>query len=542
MPRRQSLAAWVRRNVVVTDGPQAGRRIVLEPWQRQVLDAIDRERKTTFAQMMASQIGKAAITLPVGIRAAVDGRGGLMASATDHGVKDLRRRLDRLIESSPGIGEHFPAVRSGPGARSSSACRETTAAGWLAMATAGSASQLSSRTAQVAGADEISRWPRTVRSGEGAPLQLLEARQQDWGDDAVLVAISSPVSKGDGIELLYRDGDRRRLEYPCPTCGDRTHFAWEQVTGREQGETPMIACARCGELHDERARRRMLRRGQWVAQRSDATNEDCASFHASRLDSARASLGQVVKAWRKARLRVERGDPRALATFTNLVLGRCADSGAADVDKLYELRERTFRLDGLAQCTAGVDVQDDRLVHVLAGWSAGNRDCWILDHGETIGDPREADVWSALASNLARPFGGLPASVVSVDAGFLTSHVQRECSRRRWWIPTVGRVGQMPIARRMGSSGIAVLGKNDAAATWSGMVAAGRVHLPREITRQQIAELCAAEALTAEGGALRWKPIDHRPNHRWDAGLLALHGRTFRPLGNAPRRLRLVAV
>ena len=193
------------------------------------------------------------------------------------------------------------------------------------------------------------------------------------------------------------------MEYPCPACGDRTHFAWEQVTGRERGETPMIACARCGELHNERTRRRMLRRGKWVAQRPDATNEDCASFHASRLDSARASLEQVAKAWRKARLRVELCDPRALATFANLVLGRCADSGAADVDRLFETRERTFNLDGLEQVVAGADCQDDRLVHVVAGFSAGNRDCWILDHGGTLGGPREDDVWHALASNLAQP-------------------------------------------------------------------------------------------------------------------------------------------
>ena len=39
---------------------------------------------------------------------------------------------------------------------------------------------------------------------------------------------------------------------------------------------------------------------------------------------------------------------------------------------------------------------------------------------------------------------------------------------------------------------------------------AGKVHLP-----MAIAEACAAEALVAEGGSLRWRPIEGRPNYRF---------------------------
>lgn len=95
----------------------------------------------------------------------------------------------------------------------------------------------------------------------------------------------------------------------------------------------------------------MLRTARWVPQREDPTDEDCASFHASRFDSARSSLSQVVKAWRKARLRVERGDPRALAAFRNLVLGLPAASGVVlgfttgnvDAVVLLAIHARHFR-------------------------------------------------------------------------------------------------------------------------------------------------------------------------------------------------------
>ena len=65
----------------------------------------------------AAVTGKTMVVLGIGIRAAVDGAGCLMASATGDAVKDLRRRLDLAIES-PGIRDHFPA-RSGARARAS---------------------------------------------------------------------------------------------------------------------------------------------------------------------------------------------------------------------------------------------------------------------------------------------------------------------------------------------------------------------------------------------------------------------------------------
>ena len=543
MSRRSALATWVGRNVHVTDGPQAGKRVVLEPWQRQILTAIDTEPRTLFVLRCASQIGKTLIAVPVALRSALDGAGAMLASATTDSVADLQRRLDVMLRAAPDLAGPFLPVGAGAGRRSTAALRETTAGGWMALASAGSAAQLSSRTVQVAVCDEVARFPARVRSGEGAPLALLEARMQDWGDDAVMIALSSPVKRGDAIDLLWRDGDRRRLEYRCPACRGRTVFDWEHVSGREAGEAPGLACASCAVVHDERARRRMLRSGRWAPTRSEPTDESCASFSASRLDSARSSLGQVCRAFRKARLRVERGDPRGLAAFRNLVLGQPSDSGAADVDKLFETRGRGPAID-VEQVTAGVDVQADRLVYVVLGFDAGNRGAAVLDFGTVQGSPEDDEPWGALASALAQPVAGLAVTCVSVDAGFQTARVRRQCSMRRWWLPVVGRAGEgRPLARRIGPSGIATMGADDASAFWSGRVGAGRVALPDGIDRPTIRELCASEALTSEGGKLAWRPVDaHAANHLWDGAKLAIHARHFRPLARRQRPFRLLKV
>ena len=541
--RRQTLPAWMRRHLSPTDGPNAGSKLKLERWQSLFLTAVESERKPIIALRAASQVGKTLLALGVALRSACDGRGVLLASATEVSIRDMSRRVEGAIARSPFLASQFPSARSGPGARASWRDRRLDGGGWLGLAAAGSASQLASRTAAVCLADEVSRWPRSVRSGEGHPLVLLRARLADWGSDGRLLAISSPVLENDAIGLLFRDGDRRRVEYPCPACGDLTPFLWEQVVGRERGETPEITCLSCGVPHGEGARRKMLVKARWVAQRQSPTDEDAISFGLSRLDSRRASLEQVVKEWRRSRLAVERGDANALRAFRNLVLGLPGTSGAADIDRLFERREHTFQLVQLEQVTAGVDVQGDRLVYVVLGFGPDNVDCWVLGFGVELGDAREDEVWVNLAAKLARPFGGLPPSIVSVDAGYLTSDVQSQCSKRRWWIPTVGRAGSgKPIARRLGPSGIATVGKDNSNSWWSGRVEAGAVHLPRTILRTEISEMCASEVLVSEGGALRWRPVDGIQNHYWDSAILGIHGRFFRTLSARRRPFGLVAV
>ena len=159
MPRRPSLAAWMSRHLRPTDGPGAGRRLTLEPWQRGFLHAVDREHKPIVSLMAASQIGKTLIALGIGIRAAVDGQGVLMASSTEVSVRDLARRLDSTLEHAPALETRFPSPRSGPGARASWKDRRVAGGGWIGLAASGSASQLASH------GPSRSRWPMRCHAG-----------------------------------------------------------------------------------------------------------------------------------------------------------------------------------------------------------------------------------------------------------------------------------------------------------------------------------------------------------------------------------------
>ena len=97
----------------------------------------------------------------------------------------------------------------------------------------------------------------------------------------------------------------------------------------------------------------------------------------------------------------ERGDPRAIATFRNTVLGLPGESGGANVDKLYDRRGAGGPL-AIEQITcAGVDVQSDSGgLRRSSAFTAQNAIVQVAHFATVIGDPRDDAVWSALTEEL----------------------------------------------------------------------------------------------------------------------------------------------
>ena len=106
--------------------------LALERWQSLFLTAVEQLSESLSSRFRAaSQVGKTLLALGVGLRAAVDGRGVLLASATETGARDLSRRVEGAIERSPYLAQMFPSARSGPGARAS---MEGSSSRWRRMA------------------------------------------------------------------------------------------------------------------------------------------------------------------------------------------------------------------------------------------------------------------------------------------------------------------------------------------------------------------------------------------------------------------------
>ena len=122
----------MRRHLSPTDGPDSGKSLALERWQSLFLTAVESEGKPLVSLRAASQVGKTLLALGVGLRSAVDGRGVLLASATETGARDLSRRVEGAIERIP--VPRFACFRSPEAAPERGASVEGSAARWRRMA------------------------------------------------------------------------------------------------------------------------------------------------------------------------------------------------------------------------------------------------------------------------------------------------------------------------------------------------------------------------------------------------------------------------
>jgi phage terminase large subunit GpA-like protein len=81
--------------------------------------------------------------------------------------------------------------------------------------------------------------------------------------------------------------------------------------------------------------------------------------------------------------------------------------------------------------SAGVDVQENRLVVVVRAWGKGEEN-FLTYYTELYGDPNQADVWKQLTHLASRPFvheTGAALHIVSmaIDTGYLTQTVYNFC-------------------------------------------------------------------------------------------------------------------
>lgn len=124
--------------------------------------------------------------------------------------------------------------------------------------------------------------------GDGEPFDLASKRTTTFGSYAMTVAESSPSRPIDnlkwirttpheappctGILALYNRGDRRRWQWPCPSCskyfeGNFTMLTWDKqpgMTNLEAAETTRMVCPHCGyKIHPDE-RNEMQQWGLWV--------------------------------------------------------------------------------------------------------------------------------------------------------------------------------------------------------------------------------------------------------------------------------------
>lgn len=347
-----------------------------------------------------------------------------------------RQRVDPLIASTPQLAEKVADILSRD-SKNSMLAKEFMG-GLLVITGANSAVGLRSMPARWLLLDEIDGYPVDV-DGEGAPMDLAEARQRTFARRKRMKVSTPTVAGVSAIELAYDATDQRRYYVPCPRCAEMQPLEFARLTWTKLGLTPDSAvylCRACEKPIENHQKTEMLARGEWRPENPDA-DPKVRGYHLSSLYSPVGwlSWGQIATSFVKVHK-----SPEKFRVFTNTVLGETwTERGEApDWERLHDRRE-TYSIGtvpaGALFLTAGVDVQKDRLVYEVVGWGRG-KESWSVDYGVLPGDTADLEngPWKDLDALLARTFphdGGveMPIRMMAVDSGYNTQQVYTWCRK-----------------------------------------------------------------------------------------------------------------
>ncbi|MFD6316897.1 phage terminase large subunit family protein [Methylorubrum thiocyanatum] len=435
--------------------------------------------------------------------------------------------------------------------------------GVLVMTGANSAAGLRSMPARYLFLDEVDAFPGDVE-GEGDPIALAEARTRTFQRRKVFIVSTPTIAGRSRVEREYQRSDQRRFFVPCPHCDHFQPLRFDRLRW-DKGfpEKAQYACEECGALCGEHHKTEMLRRGEW---RATAPGEGrAAGFHLSSLYSPVGWMSwvEIAQRWEAAQ-----GDQELLKEFINTVLGETWKDGADAARWQDVYARRGEHLTGTVSRNAlvlfaGADVQKDRIE--VSVWAFGrNRERWLVEHRVLPGATNQTQVWADLESMFDETWqhesgGEMSVRDWGIDSGAFTSEVYAFVRSQR------GR-GNVHAVDGQDSYSSAFLGVGAKDATAAGKklrrglktlrigssfckqellgaltldrpesgqpFPAGFVHLPRDVTEDQVKQLTAEElsTRTRRGRTIReWSVIAGRRNEVLDCanyarGLAAMRG------------------
>jgi phage terminase large subunit GpA-like protein len=314
----------------------------------------------------------------------------------DMAKRGSKQRLAPMIEATPELAMRVAPARERDSGNSLFVKEFT--GGTLILTGANSAVGLRSMPARYLFLDEIDAYPGDL-DGEGDPIDLAVKRTATFRRNRKIFMCSTPTIEGmSRIWQAFKTTDQHYFNVPCPDCGEMQPIEWPRIVFNvEQLGKAQLACRGCGALIDERHKGKMLAAGEW---RPTATGTDpgVIGFHLSALYSPPGwfSWADAARDFVAAK-----DHPEKLKGFVNTTLGECWEDRHGETLSPDSLASRRGEWDASAIpadvicCTAGADVQDDRLEVSIVGWCEGQR-ARVVAHHVLYGSPAQEDVWAAL--------------------------------------------------------------------------------------------------------------------------------------------------
>ena len=459
-PPRLKLSDYADQYAVMT-GPAAekGKWRTL-PYQREILDSFTNPAVETVAIMKSARIGW---TKMLGVVVQQFSHQDPCPVMIVQPVKEdaegySKEEIKPLFEDTPVLRGLICESKARNTASNTILLKQLANGGLIDIVNAASGRSFRRKSRRVVLFDEVDAYPKL---DEGDPIKLGRNRADYYWDRKIALG-GTPIFKGGKTEEWFLRGDQRRYYVPCPYCQAMQVLRWEQM--RKDGEhAGQYECENCAELIPHSRKRWMVERGEWRAT-AESQMPGLVSFHiwAAYSYSPAADWTVLVREYQEALEAMRRGDPDAMQTFHNTVLGVPWEdtlAGKLTGDGLAKRRKDLAAgngypidtvPDGVIVLTAGVDVQGgggtvgERLVLTVWGWGRGEEG-WHLGHWEIDGDPQQPETLEQLdqiaGTVWRREDGGQLRLMMGAidDGGIATQEVRNWCRGRMGkWVPMKG--------------------------------------------------------------------------------------------------------
>lgn len=369
------------------------------------------------------------------------GPGLFLQPSQDLANRNVRQKIDPMIEATPRLRERVPSKRSKDGGNTLEE-KEFPGGIWLfkwASSTAG----LRSTSIRYEILDEIDEYAAEIGE-QGDPEMLARARTNAYGKRKKIFIPSTPTVEGRSrIATLFEDSDQRHYLMPCPCCGELIKFEFKQLRWEKgRPDTVYYECQGCSGRIEEWQKTPMLESGEWVPTRPEVTYRRGYHINGLYAPVGFKSWAEIATEWESAQ-----GNPARLKAFVNTVLAETwKDKGEApDWQRLYNRMEdypRNVVPDGGLLLFAGVDVQKTWIEVTLYAYGR-NLERWVIDHrqflcpdGTTTADEHHPDSpWRRLDDMLDESWPHAHAGVcmqisrMAIDTGYETQTVYRWAGR-----------------------------------------------------------------------------------------------------------------
>ena len=420
---------WAEDNVWVdkTSAFPGRYRASTAPWTKELMEVFADNEVREVSVMCSAQSGKTQALMVLLAWAIVEDPGPAMwvLAAQDEAEDFMQTRLLPTLMECPSIRRMMPRERSGK--------RKGTidfASMPLMVRGAGSPSKLQSVPIRWLILDEVRNYP------SGA-LEMVKKRvRAQW--NSKIVQISTPHFENDAVHQSFLDGDQRRFEWPCQSCGMLFSPLWEHVEWEESertktpegkwlfeplAETIRLKCPTCGHGHtdDPVTRRTLVDAGRWQKGNLIAPKHK-VSFTWSSLIPPWVRWRDIVEEFLVARRQMTFGNQIPMQTWKAETIGEPWVSDLKAEQFGDDLRGSDYKLKETSggRVFLSIDVQSYGLWFVVREWHPGGTSR-LIDFGSAVSLSSMDEIMAKYA---------IASGDVIMDSGFDTQTVYTEIAKR----------------------------------------------------------------------------------------------------------------